>query len=120
MLLWAQPPTQAQNIFSILDNTCDATNLRTSNVYLATKSREFTLRNFIHTMEAMITVSDWCFCKTHGLEFCHYCCCDYRTLNDMQIEEYAEKNIDEDDQFEVWENLDVRRRLFSANILPRN
>jgi hypothetical protein len=38
-------------------------------------------------MEPMITVADFCFCKNHGSEYCNKCFCDYRDVNNVQLED---------------------------------
>ncbi|EDR08104.1 uncharacterized protein LACBIDRAFT_297796 [Laccaria bicolor S238N-H82] len=34
-----------------------------------------------------IVVNGFMFCATHGDEYCHICCCDYRMGNNVRIEE---------------------------------
>ena len=52
-------------------------------------------------------VLDWCFCKRHGLEYCHACWCDCRTLNNMNIEEVVEgcESFSEDEKAEILEEI---------------
>ncbi|TDL30010.1 hypothetical protein BD410DRAFT_709301 [Rickenella mellea] len=37
-------------------------------------------------LDDMIIVNDFSFCLDHGSEYCHICGCDYRTVNNFQIE----------------------------------
>jgi len=41
----------------------------------------------------MITIGDFCFCEEHGSEHCSKCFCDYRMVNNIQIEDSLQREF---------------------------
>ncbi|THU98789.1 hypothetical protein K435DRAFT_720412 [Dendrothele bispora CBS 962.96] len=41
----------------------------------------------------MITIGDFSFCEDHGSEHCSKCFCDYRMVNNIQIEDILQRNF---------------------------
>jgi hypothetical protein len=48
-----------------------------------------------------IVINDFMFCATHGDEYCHICCCDYRMGNNVRIEEEMTDFFEFESEMEV-------------------
>lgn len=44
-----------------------------------------------------IIVGDFMFCRDHGGEYCHICCCDHRMCNNMRFENELDELVQRTD-----------------------